>query len=81
VLVVGSKGLACPARRPVMPLPGVVGGPSRAPKTADSVEQSSDKFPRIFGGVRFCDLAWLVWLLMLAGSLSQADGVARAQGS
>jgi hypothetical protein len=49
VLVVGSKGLVCPVRRPVMPLPGVAGRPSRAPKAAESVEQRLDQFPKIFG--------------------------------
>ena len=52
--------------RRVMPLPGVAGRPSRAPKAADSVEQRWDHFKVIFGGVRFCRLAWLVWLLVLA---------------
>jgi hypothetical protein len=35
-------------------------------KAADSGRAKMDHFPNFLGGVRFCGLAWLVWLLVFA---------------
>jgi len=67
VLVAGSKGLACPHAAPRHPI--TRGGGPTLPSTQGSrlgMKQRLDHFTEIFGRVRFCRLAWLVWLLVLA---------------
>ena len=67
VLVAGSKGLACPNAAPRHPI--TRGGGPTLPSTQGSrlgTKQRLDHFTEIFGRVRFCRLAWLVWLLVLA---------------
>jgi hypothetical protein len=69
-----AKDLPAPCGGCVMPLPGVAGRPSRAPRAVDSVEQRLDHFQKILRPVRFCDLAWLVWLRVLAGLVRSTTG-------